>query len=119
MPNPDDPSEEALERLDSRLDALEAERARKGGGGGAANSGGLQAGYRFLGEVVGGVLGGLAFGWLFDRYAHTTPLGLIGGMLIGTGVSIFVAVRGAMRMSNTASKAAGPAPAAPDDDEDE
>jgi ATP synthase protein I len=119
MPNPDEPNDEALDRLHRRLDAFEAERARKGGGTQTADTRGMQAGYRFLGEVIGGVLGGVGLGWFFDRLAHTSPLGTIGGMLIGTGVSIFVAVRGAMRMSNTASKAAGPMPAAPDDDEDD
>jgi len=116
MPNPDDPNDEALSRLDRKLDAFEAERARKAAPG--ANFA-LGAGYRFLGEVIGGVLGGLGLGWLFDHFAHTTPLGLVGGMLIGTGVSIFIAVRGASRMANEASKAAGPLPSVPDDDEDD
>ena len=119
MPNPDEPSQEALSRLHSQLDAFEAGRARKGSGSSAADQRGLQAGYRFLAEVIGGVLAGLGLGWFFDRLAHTTPLGLIGGLLIGTGASIFVAVRGAMRMSNETSEKAGPSPAAPDDDEDD
>ena len=119
MPNPDEPNDGALKRLDRRLDAFEAERARKGGGSQTADTRGMQAGYRFLAEVIGGVLGGLGLGWFFDRLAHTSPLGMISGMLIGTGVSIFVAVRGAIRMSNEASVKAGPAPAATHDDEDD
>lgn len=115
MPNPDEPSDEALSRLDRKLTAFEAERARKVAPG--ANRA-LGDGYRFLGEVIGGVLGGLGLGWLFDHFAHTLPLGLISGMLIGTGVSIYIAVRGAARMGKTASDAAGPLPTVADDDDD-
>ena len=116
MASPDDPNEEALSRLDRKLDAFEAERARKVAPGGNRA---LGDGYRFLGEVIGGVLGGLGLGWLLDHFAHTTPLGLIGGMLIGTGLSIFIAVRGASRMANDASKAAGPLPSVPDDEDED
>jgi ATP synthase protein I len=116
MPNPDDPNEEAMRRLDRKLTAFEAERARKGA---PAGDFATAKGYRFLGEVIGGVLGGLGLGWLFDYFAHTLPLGLISGMLIGTGFSIFIAVRGAVRMSRDAEKAAGPLPSVPDDDDDE
>jgi ATP synthase protein I len=119
MPNPDDPSEGALKRLDKQLDAFEAGRARKVAGASGGDHGGMAAGYRFLAEVIGGVLGGVALGWLIDRFAHTAPLGLIGGMLIGTGASIFVAVRGAMRMSNEASVKAGPQAPVTGDDEDD
>jgi ATP synthase protein I len=119
MPNPDEPNEGALKRLDSRLEAFEAGRARKGRGSFASDQRGMAAGYRFLAEVIGGVLGGLGLGWFFDRLAHTAPLGLIGGMLIGTGASIFVAVRGAMRTANKTPDVAGRPPAAPDDDEDD
>jgi ATP synthase protein I len=119
MPNPDDPSEGALKRLDSQLEAFEAGRARKGSGLSATDQRGMAAGYRFLAEVIGGVLGGLGLGWFFDQLAHTAPLGLIGGMLIGTGASIFVAVRGAMRTANKTSEQAGQTPAPPDDDEDD
>ena len=116
MPNPDDPSEEAIGRLNRKLAAFEAGRERKVAPG---SNQALGDGYRFLGEVIGGVLGGLGLGWLFDHFAHTMPLGLISGMLIGTGVSIFIAVRGASRMSANASKAAGPVPSVPDDDDDD
>lgn len=116
MPNLDDPSREASDRLDKQLATFEAGRARKAVPRGDASA--MGDGYRFLAEVVGGVLGGLGLGWFFDRFAHTTPLGLISGLLIGTGASIFVAVRGAMRMSKQASEKAGPsAPVPPDEDE--
>jgi F0F1-type ATP synthase assembly protein I len=65
------------------------------------------------------VLGGLGFGWLFDRFAHSAPLGLIGGLLIGIGVSTFVAIRGAGAWAKKESEAAGSLPSVPDDDDDD
>jgi len=49
---------------------------------------------------VGGVLGGLGFGWLLDRFLHTSPLGLIGGVLIGAGIGVALVVRSASAMSD-------------------
>ena len=72
-----------------------------------------------LGEVLGGVLGGLGLGWLLDRLAHTGPWGVIGGLLIGSGVSIYAAVKTALAMSERASRGVPPAPAAPDDEDDD
>ena len=115
MPHPDDPGHAARKRLDRDLAAFESERSRKAGPGATS---GMGEGYRFLGGVVGGVLGGLGLGWLFDYLVHTAPLGMISGVLIGTGLSIFVAVRGAVRTADDASKAAGPQPSAPDDEDD-
>lgn len=116
MPQPDDPREEALKSLDQRLAEFEAERAPSGR---AAAQKAMGQGYRFLGEVVGGVLGGLGFGWLFDRIAHTAPFGLIGGLLIGVGVSTFVAIRSAGAWAKSESeRAAGSSAAVPDDEDD-
>ena len=115
MPQPDDPREEALKSLDERLAAFEAERAPPGR---VVSQRAMGQGYRFLGEVVGGVLGGLGFGWLFDRLAHTAPFGMIGGLLIGVGVSTFVAIRGAGAWAKTESERAGSLPSAPDDEDD-
>jgi len=79
----------------------------------------MAQGYRFVGEVVGGVLGGVGLGWLLDRFAHTAPWGVVGGLLIGTGISIFTAVTTAARASKKELDALGPLPGAPhDEDED-
>jgi ATP synthase protein I len=103
-------------RFDERLAAAEAAQAR-------AQSGDAQRamaqGYRFLGEVVGGVLMGAGLGWLLDRFAGTKPLGLVGGLLIGTGISIFVAVRSASRMTKDAVAKAGPLPSVRDDEDED
>jgi len=114
MPRTDKPRDEALKSLDARLDAFEARR-RPPASGSAQRA--MGQGYRFLGEVVGGVLGGLGLGWLVDRFAHTTPFGLVGGLLIGVGLSSFVAIRGAAAWARTESEKAGRLPPASDDDE--
>jgi ATP synthase protein I len=120
MPHPEDPSHGALDRLDKRLDAFEAGRAKPVVQAGKDGLGGMGSGYRFLSEVLGGVFVGAAAGWLIDRFAHTGPFGLIGGLLIGTGVAIFVAVRGAMRDASkfeaNADPRAEPGPADEEDD---
>jgi ATP synthase protein I len=116
MPKPDDSRDEALKRLDKRLQAFEAGRERSTG---ASSQRALGQGYRFLAEVVGGVFGGAGFGWLIDYFAKTTPFGLISGLLVGTGASIFVAVKGAERWSKVESKEAGPLPSTPDDDDND
>ena len=114
MPQPDDLNQEA-KRLDARLAAFEAERAQPRSG---AAQRAMGEGYRFLSEVVGGVLGGLGFGWLIDHYAKTQPFGLIGGLLVGIGVSTFVAVRGAMGRAKAESERAAASPSAPGDEDD-
>jgi len=116
MSHSDESHEEARKRLDARLDAAEAAQARRTSGDAHA---GMAQGYRFVGEVVGGVLGGAGLGWLLDRFANTGPWGLVGGLLIGTGLSIFVAVRTAARKSKIEMEKLGPLPSVPYDDEDE
>jgi ATP synthase protein I len=116
MPKPDRSSPEAPSSLDARLNALEAERERKVS---PAAQLAMGQGYRFLGEVVGGVLGGTGLGWLVDRFANTAPLGLICGLMIGTGVSVFYAVTSALKASKAALEKAGPLPSVSDDDDDD
>ena len=116
MPHSNDPPDKALASLDQRLGAAEAAQARRVS---PETHAAMAQGYRFVGEVVGGVLGGVGLGWLLDRFAHTQPWGVVGGLLIGTGFSISVAVMAAARANKTALDAAGPsAPASADEDED-
>ena len=115
MPTPGESHDEQRQRLSERLDAFEAQRAPQGSTVVHAFSG---DGFRFLGEVVGGVLGGTGLGWLVDRFTGTAPLGLLGGLLIGTGFSIYVAVKGAAKRTKQAMEEAGPLPSVPDDEED-
>jgi|SRR5437899_2905562 len=116
MPQPDQPRDEALRSLDQRLGAAEAAQARKVS---PETHAAMAQGYRFVGEVVGGVLGGVGLGWLLDRFAHTAPWGVVGGLLIGTGISIFTAVTTAARASKKELDALGPLPGAPDDEDED
>lgn len=97
MPQSDDESQEALKRLQDRLDALTAERKPTESAEAAAQTS-MGEGYRLLGEVIGGVVGGLGLGWVVDRFAHTTPFGIVVGLLLGTAVSGYVAVKSGDRM---------------------
>ena len=103
MPQPDDESREALDSLQTRLDALTAERKPKSAADGSAERG-VGEGYRLLGEVIGGVLGGLGLGWVVDHFAHTTPFGMIVGLLLGTAASAITAMRSAERSDRAARK---------------
>lgn len=103
MSDPDEESQAALRRLQNKLDTFEGERAPKTPTGDSAERS-MGDGYRLLGEVIGGVLGGLGLGWLVDRFAHTTPFGLVIGLLLGTAASAYAAVKSADRMGRPAAK---------------
>ncbi len=103
MSQPDDESQEALDRLQTRLDALTAERTPKRAADASAERS-MGEGYRLLGEVIGGVLGGLGLGWLVDTFAHTTPFGMVIGLLLGTAASAYAAVKSAEKIGRTARK---------------
>ena len=47
--------------------------------------------------LIGGVLGGIGLGWTFDHFVHTSPIGLLSGLLIGTVASVVGAVVSASR----------------------
>jgi ATP synthase protein I len=114
MPNPEDQHDAALRRLDERLDSLEAGRARPNGGMGSETRA-ASDGYRLLGELIGGILAGLGFGWVFDYYLHTTPWGLLGGLLLGLAISVFMLVKQATRMSARTTGQGPVDPASPTD----
>jgi ATP synthase protein I len=117
MSETDDPHHEAQARLTRDLDAFEASRAPAPSP--VAGIGEASIGYRLLAGFLGGVFGGVGLGWTFDYFVHTSPLGLIAGLFLGLGVSMFAGVRMALAQS-AKTQSAGPPPAAlPDDDEDE
>ena len=118
MPHPDDQRDEARKRLDEGLTAFDKKRARPKSSLGD-NAGSMGEGYRLLAGLIGGVLGGLGLGWTFDYFLHTSPFGLVGGLLIGIVLSTFTAVRTAGRMSAAAKAKSGPVSAVPDDDDDD
>ncbi|HEY8616725.1 AtpZ/AtpI family protein [Phenylobacterium sp.] len=118
MPKPDESRDEALQRLNARAKALEARQAQAvSHEGAAAKVSGY--GYRLIGVLIGGVFVGLAFGAIADAVVGTKPWGMIVGVLVGFGVSIWMAVRSAQQMTAEVVKAYGPAKDLPPDDEDE
>ena len=117
MPHPDDQRDEAIKRLDEGLNAFDKKRARPNSLAGG-DAGSMGEGYRLLAGLIGGVLGGLGLGWTFDYFVHTSPFGLVVGLLIGIVLSTYAAVRTAGRMSAAAKAKSGPVPAVPDDDDD-
>jgi ATP synthase protein I len=106
MPRPPDPGDDPLGRLDERLAAFDASRQAPPRAGRSVGAG-VSEGYRLIGQLLGGVFGGVGLGWLLDHFAHTRPFGLVGGLLVGTTMSIVATIRTASRMS------AGPASGAP------
>jgi len=119
-PDPSDPvaggpRRDPLAQLDSQLASYDARRKTPAAG----PTGEAGAGYRLLGQMLGGVLGGIGLGWLVDHFAHTSPWGLVLGLLIGAGLSIYSTVQTASRMSAKTQGNSEPVAALPDDDEDE
>jgi ATP synthase protein I len=113
----DDSREEAIKRLDERAAALGARTQRP-----LASHAGEQAvsqAYRIIAELLGGVLVGLAIGFAVDRVFKTTPWGLIGGILLGFALSIWMARRTANRLMALAKQDSEPPKSVPFDDEDE
>ena len=111
--------EEAIKRLNERASDLEAATAPKTSEHLAAQAVTSQA-YKIIAELIGGVLVGLGLGFIVDRFAGTTPWGIIGGTLLGFALSIYMARRTANRLMAQA-KASGVEPKSIpfDDEEDE
>lgn len=96
-----------LDRLSRELDAerreqTEAERTPTSGATGYA------AGFRLASEFVAAVLVGAALGWGLDRFAGTSPWGLIGFLLLGFAAGVLNAIRVASRTTSDRSKDGGP-----------
>lgn len=119
MSLPPESREEAIKRLTESASDLEARTTRKESMDLAASKVTSQA-YKIIAELVGGVLIGLAAGFIADRFLGTTPWGIIGGVLLGFALSIYMARRTANRLMAQA-KASGVEPKSIpfDDEEDE
>jgi ATP synthase protein I len=102
MPKADEPNDKAPRSLDARIAAFEARKAAEKPER-AEHEKSSQDGYRLLADLIGGVLVGLGFGWVLDQYVGTKPWGTVGGLLIGLGLSVYLVVRKATKMSAQAS----------------
>jgi ATP synthase protein I len=116
MPHPDNSRDEAIRRLDERAAALEQRTTQTPRDYGSKAAG---YGYRLMGVLIGGVFVGLGFGAGADVVLKTAPWGMIIGVLVGFGVSIWMAVRSAQRMTAEAAREWGPVKDLPPDDEDD
>ena len=89
-----------LEALDRRLkQAQHDEAVRKGEAQGGQDEN-YRLGNRVLAELIGGIAGGALIGWVIDRFAGTSPWGLLVVMAFG----IIVSFRNIIRISNQRSK---------------
>lgn len=113
----DEPRDEALRRLNERAAALGA-RTQRPVHSAAGEQAASQA-YRIIAELIGGVLIGLGGGamtvWIFKI---PTAVGLIGGVLLGFALSLWMAWRTAQRLMALA-KSEGEPPSVPFDDDDD
>ena len=110
--------EEALKRLSDSAASLEA-RTRREVQDHSAHAAASSQAWRILADLFGAVLVGLAIGFGVDRFAGTAPWGLIGGVLVGFAVSVWMARRTANRLMAQAKAEAEPAQAVPFDDDDQ
>ena len=117
MAKPPEPREEALKRLDARAAALDARTQRPT----TAHAGeqAVSQAYRIIAELLGGVLVGLAIGFIVDRFLGTGPWGLLVGVLLGFVLSIWMARRTANRLMAIAKQSAEPLRSVPFDDDEE
>ncbi|WP_395944700.1 AtpZ/AtpI family protein [Brevundimonas sp.] len=104
--------EEAIKRLQDSASALEARTAVEKS---AELTGHQVAGqaYKIIAELLGGVFVGLAFGAIADWVLGIRPWGLIGGVLLGFALSIYMARRTANRLMAQAKAQGTSAPAEP------
>jgi ATP synthase protein I len=118
MSMPPESREEAIARLQKNASDLEARTAPPASHEVAGMAVANQA-WKIVADLFGGVFVGLALGFGADRLFGTTPWGIIGGVLLGFALSIYMARRTANRLMAQA-KAAGVEPKSiPFDDEDE
>lgn len=118
MSTPPESREEAIARLNKSASDLEARTESHMAQELAGQKAAGQA-WRILADLFGGVFVGLAIGLLADRFLGISPWGLIGGVLLGFAVSVWMAWQTANRLMAEA-KASGVEPkSAPFDDDEE
>jgi len=118
MSLPPESREEAIARLNRSASDLETRTTREASAELAAQAVTGQA-YKIIAELIGGVLIGLGAGFLVDRFFGTTPWGIIGGVLLGFALSIYMARRTANRLMAQAKAAGVTAQAVPYDEAEE
>lgn len=110
--------EEAIKRLASSAAELEARTVREMSHEAAGQAAAGQA-WRIIADLLGGVFVGLALGAGVDWSFRTNPWGLIGGVLLGFAVSIWMAWRTSQRVMAQAKEAGVEPKTVPFDDDEE
>ena len=110
--------EEAIKRLTESASAMEARNARELSHEAAGQAAAGQA-WKIIADLFGGVFVGLALGFGIDHFAGTSPVGIIGGVLLGFAVSVWMAWRTAQRLMAEAKQHGEPQSVPFDDDEDQ
>ncbi len=88
---PDGSKTDDLDDLDRRLKAIEARRRKTVDPSAEV---GANKGFQVLGELLGGILGGLGLGWLADTYIfHAPPWGMIVGTILGMIVAMYAIIK--------------------------
>jgi ATP synthase protein I len=84
-----------LRRLGERLGAHKSDRPsdRELDQRPAADASAIARGFRLSSELVAGVLGGAAVGWLLDRWLGISPWGLIVFLLLGFAAGVLNVMR--------------------------
>jgi ATP synthase protein I len=96
--------------LDDRRRKLEtALSAKRGGGTGkevegrSGDASGMAQALRLSSEFIAGILVGAGIGWLIDRFAGTSPWGLIVFLLLGFAAGVLNVLRSAGLVADTGS----------------
>ena len=118
MSLPPESREEAIARLTNSASALEARTTSDKTADAVAQAVAGKA-YRIVAELIGGVLVGLALGFVVDRFAGTAPWGLIGGVLFGFAVALWMAWQTTKRLQAEANAAGVVPESIPFDDDDD
>lgn len=117
MSLPPESREEAIARLNKSASDLEARTAPPLSHEAAGQAAAGQA-WKIIADLFGGVFVGLAIGFGVDHFAGTSPVGIIGGVLLGFALSVWMAWRTAQRLMAEANRTGEPK-SVPFDDEDE
>ena len=117
MSLPPESREEAIARLNKSASDLEARTTPKASAEMAGHAAASQA-WKIVADLLGGVFVGLALGFGVDHFAGTSPWGLIGGVLVGFAISVWMAWRTAQRLMAEA-KQYGEPQSVPFDDDDQ
>jgi ATP synthase protein I len=117
MSIPPESREEAIARLNRSASDLEARTTPEISKEIAGQKAAGQA-WKIIADLFGGVFVGLAIGFGIDHFAGTSPVGMIGGVLLGFALSVWMAWRTAQRLMAEA-KQHGEPQSVPFDDEDE